>query len=306
MALGQGQASSSPSSLRYAIDPWPRTQAASNNASFKKEGMAGIVPIDNFRREAALLFKSIRLEDIDWIGSLQSGTFGGHWFGTPVTLTCSHIQQPSFAGSESFLLASHLRLLHPNIQTVCGAAMDHFPQVIVSESLEGSLAEVIVAAHDVSYLTEYEQLSNAIEIVSAVCYLHQLDRPCTHCNIKPSNILVRSMTMKLRLESVHLLDRFLSEGPVSDPRYLAPERSSRADETCARSSMKSTVFSLGLTLIEMFTGYSPESYQDERQSLLQHIDSRNRHQLCSGMTDVNPACRLSAKVCLERLRVQLQ
>eukprot|EP00118_Oscarella_pearsei_P017647 m.176831 g.176831 ORF g.176831 m.176831 type:complete len:118 (+) comp39148_c0_seq19:837-1190(+) len=80
MALGQGQASSSPSSLRYAIDPWPRTQAASNNASFKKEGMAGIVPIDNFRREAALLFKSIRLEDIDWIGSLQSGTFGGYSF----------------------------------------------------------------------------------------------------------------------------------------------------------------------------------------------------------------------------------
>eukprot|EP00118_Oscarella_pearsei_P017652 m.176860 g.176860 ORF g.176860 m.176860 type:complete len:127 (+) comp39148_c0_seq29:886-1266(+) len=45
-----------------------------------REGMAGIVPIDNFRREAALLFKSIRLEDIDWIGSLQSGTFGGYSF----------------------------------------------------------------------------------------------------------------------------------------------------------------------------------------------------------------------------------
>ena len=66
------------------------------------------------------------------------------------------------------------RLHHPNIVRVCGAIMrPGLPFQIVSELLEGSVSEVINAAHTSdSYLSTYEQLSIAVETTSAITYLH--------------------------------------------------------------------------------------------------------------------------------------
>ena len=175
------------------------------------------------------------------------------------------------------------RLHHPNIVRVCGAIMrPGLPFQIVSELLEGSVSEVINAAHTSdSYLSTYEQLSIAVEMTSAITYLHELPlRPYVHGDIRPTNVLVtRDMRVKVAdLGSAHLLDSSLSSGPMS-ALYVAPER---LPPTSQRSSLPSDVYSLGVSLIEIFTGVTP--IPEERSNQLRRLMNRDElHTICSRM-----------------------
>ena len=177
------------------------------------------------------------------------------------------------------------RLHHPNIVRVCGAIMrPGLPFQIISELLEGSISEVMDAAHSSgSYLSNYEQLSIAVETTSAITYLHKLHpRPYVHGDIRPTNVLVtRDMRVKVAdLGSAHLLDSSLSTGPMS-PQYVAPER---LQPMPAHSSLSTDVYSLGVSLIEIFTGLAP--IPDERNGQLSRLLEVNRvqlHKICVRM-----------------------
>ena len=81
------------------------------------------------------------------------------------------------------------RLHHPNIIRVCGAVMeDGISFQIVSELPEGSVSEVIDAAHSSPcYLSQYEQLSIVVQMTSAVAYENGLHpRPYVHADIRPN------------------------------------------------------------------------------------------------------------------------
>ena len=172
------------------------------------------------------------------------------------------------------------RLHHPNIIRVCGAVMeDGTPFQIVSELLEGSVSEVIDAAHlSPCYLSQYEQLSIVVQMTSAIAYLHGLHY--IHADIRPTNVLVtRDMKVKVAdLGAAHLVESSKSAGPLS-PQYLAPER---MPPTLARSSLPSDVYSLGVSLIEIFTGVGP--IREQRNGQLMPLRNRRRlHVICSRM-----------------------
>ena len=175
------------------------------------------------------------------------------------------------------------RLHHPNIVRVCGAIMrPGLPFQIISELLEGSVSEVMDAAHfSGSYLSTYEQLSIAVEMTSAITYLHELSpRPYVHGDIRPTNVLVtRDMRVKVAdLGAAHLLDSSKSAGPLS-PNYLAPERMA---PTSGHSSLPSDVYSLGVSLVEIFTGVGP--IPEERSGQLSDLVNRAQlHEICSRM-----------------------
>ena len=176
------------------------------------------------------------------------------------------------------------RLHHPNIVRVCGAIVrPGLPFQIITELLEGSVSEVIDAAHLCgSYLSNYEQLSIAVDMTSAITYLHELyRRPYVHGDIRPTNVLV-TMDMRAKvadLGSAHLLDSSRSSGPMS-ALYVAPER---LPPTGERSSLSSDVYSLGVSLIEIFTGVGP--IPAERSCQLSRIMNRAKlHAICLRMT----------------------
>ena len=179
------------------------------------------------------------------------------------------------------LTASRLR--HPNIVRLFGAmTKPGLPFQIVSELLEGSVSELIDAAHSSgSYLSVYEQLSIAADMTSAIAYMHELlPRPYVHGDIRPTNALVtRDMKAKISdLGAAHLLDSSESTGPLS-PYYSAPERKA---PTSGPSSLPSDVYSLGVALLEIFTGVAP--VPEERSSQLSRIMNRSRLvMICSRM-----------------------
>ncbi|XP_065840577.1 uncharacterized protein [Oscarella lobularis] len=198
------------------------------------------------------------------------------------------------------------RLHHPNIMVVCGAVMtEGAPLQIVMELLEGSVSEVIDAAHaSRSYLTIYEQLSIAMDMTSGIAYLHQIrPRPYVHGDIRPSNVLVtRDMKVKIGdLGAAHIIESSLSAGPMSPP-YLAPERAPLSGGTATSSTLSSDVYSMGVSLLEIFTGVGP--IPEERHTQLGLLANRsNLFVLCSRLISRDPAKRLSAQTCFETLKI---
>ena len=201
------------------------------------------------------------------------------------------------------------RLHHPNIMTVCGAVMvEGTPLQMIMELLEGSVSEVITSAHaSSSYLTIYEQLSIAMDMTSGIAYLHQIrPRAYVHGDIRPSNILVsRDMKVKVGdLGAAHLIESSLSAGPLS-LQYLAPERAPRSDGTAASSTLLSDVYSVGVSLIEIFTGAGP--VPEVRQTQLDALASRqNLFMLCSQLICRDPANRPPAQSCFETLKTEIE
>ncbi|XP_065844300.1 uncharacterized protein [Oscarella lobularis] len=240
--------------------------------------------------------------------NLGSGSFAGvsvgHWRGMSVAvkkineLIMSQRNEAMF--KQEVLVCS--RLHHPNIMVVCGAVMtEGAPLQIVMELLEGSVSEVIDAAHaSGSYLTIYEQLSIVMDMTSGIAYLHQMrPRPYVHGDIRPSNALVtRDMKVKIGdLGAAHIIESSLSAGPMS-PSYLAPERAGSA----ATSSMwSSDVYSMGVSFIEVFTGVGP--IPEQRHTQLDVLANRSDlFVLCSRLIGRDPANRLSAQTCFETLK----
>ena len=235
----------------------------------------------------------------------------GEWRGMPVAVKKIHeliTNQRNIAMFQQEVLVSS-RLHHPNIMTVCGAVMtEGVPFHMILELLEGSVSDVIDAAHAFgSYLTIYEQLSVAMDMTSGISYLHQIrPRPYVHSDIRPSNALVtRDMKVKVGdLGAAHLIESSLSAGPLS-PQYLAPERRPRSNGTSASSTLSSDVYSVGVSLIEIFTGIGP--IPEVRQTQLDALANRPRlFMLCSRMIDDNPANRASAQLCFNSLKTEYE
>ncbi|XP_065842585.1 uncharacterized protein [Oscarella lobularis] len=243
---------------------------------------------------------------------LGTGSFAGvsvgQWRGMTVAVKKIHdliTSQRNVAMFRREVLVCS-RLHHPNIMIVCGAVMaEGAPLQIVMELLEGSVGEVIDAAHaSGSYLTTYEQLSIAIDMTSGISYLHQIrPRPYVHGDIRPSNVLVaRDMKVKVGdLGAAHLIESSLSAGPMSPP-YLAPERTLHSGGSGTISTLSSDVYSMGVSLIEIFTGVGP--IPEERKTQLDALAVRlNLFMLCSRLIGRNPANRISAQRCFETLKI---
>ena len=148
------------------------------------------------------------------------------------------------------------RVHHPNIVSSCGAiTASGVPLHLVMELLEASLTEVMdVSRSKDRYLSFREQIDLSVDCLCGMLYLHELQPPLLHGDIRPTNVLVTAMLeAKIGdLGTAHVMGGSLSYGPVSLD-YVSPERMPGSDNTAIHNTKEADVCSLGVTLAEIFT-----------------------------------------------------
>ncbi len=162
---------------------------------------------------------------------------------------------------------------HPSILRVFdeGIYYDKNPFIVMEylpQTLRTAMKSPIFLAWKISY---------AMQLLSALDYLGELDPPVVHRDIKPENIFIKGQSCVLgdfglikRLDNDDEQDKEIlkeSLGVGMPRRYRTPDLVSylRGD---AKLTSKSDVFQLGLVISELFTGKNPtKPYQNFTDSL---------------------------------------
>ena len=152
--------------------------------------------------------------------------------------------------------ADHPNLLRP---LYFGVSHDdsHQPYLTLPFCKSGNINKMI------GQITENEAWKLIRDTASALAYLHAMNPPIIHQDIKPANILIGndgyyklsdfgvSIQVRSTITKMTEADKsYLSAGTIS---YMAPEKFS-SDH---RPIMANDIYSLGATVYEMLTGYLP-------------------------------------------------
>ena len=149
--------------------------------------------------------------------------------------------------------ASHKNLLRPLFFATC----ENRPYLILPYCEQGNIGKMI------GRMTEEEAWKLIRDCASALAYLHAMNPPILHQDIKPANILLSdngdymltdfgvSTQAKQSLSRVSNQEKdLLSAGTIS---YMAPERFSKQNLPI----MANDIYSLGSTVFEMLSGMLP-------------------------------------------------
>ena len=234
----------------------------------------------------------------------------GHWCGIAVAVKTFHenLRLPGLAPMCMKELIDCTQLHHPNIVRIYGVVMsNNTPIQIVMELLQGSLSDLMKAARTCKrpqYLSFREQIDIAADITAAIMYMHRLClQPYVHCDIRTTNVMItRDMVAKVSdLSTSRLINSSTSLGAMSY-EYCAPQKMPRSDSSTASSTRESDIYSLGVTLTELFTALSPDPSEREKQ--IRKIVNPDLLELCLQMTCIKPTERPGAEKFLASLTKQ--
>jgi hypothetical protein len=148
-------------------------------------------------------------------------------------------------------VSAHFKARHPNIVHLFGACDDVDNLMIITEHMAGGdLASALCASADVvGWNARGKTL--ALQVATALNYLHALEPPILHLDVKPTNVLLTADLATAKLADLGLA-RANMQSRVSvhgcTPAYAAPEVMMRR-----RVNEKADIFSFGIVVYELVT-----------------------------------------------------
>ncbi len=145
------------------------------------------------------------------------------------------------------------RLSHPNNVTIYETGSDHELEYIVMDYAEGESLETYTDPDEL--LTEWEVLEIGIQVADALAFAHE--RQVIHRDVKPSNIIYDRESGKVKVTDFGIAcltdsSRTRTGTVLGTPSYMSPEQAAGK-----RLDGRSDLFSLGVTMYQLFTGRLP-------------------------------------------------
>jgi serine/threonine protein kinase len=207
-------------------------------------------------------------------GEIGRGTFGtvfkGEWARTPVAIKRIKVRRPNMIQSAlNSEVRIHSMLRHPNIVQIMAVAMEKNELFIISEFVDGSNLEDLLFSSDEVHLLPTTKNSIALQCAQAVAYLHALNPPVIHRDIKPANVLVSRINHAVkicdmgisRIKAIQTMYQSSVSGIPGTPSYMAPECLLNKE----KATIHSDIWSLGCTLLEMYTEKECWEIEDDTQ-----------------------------------------
>lgn len=196
---------------------------------------------------------------------------------------------------------------HPNIITLHGSAEIRGMTFIIMDLMAGTVRDLLDSHPRLSWHTK---MSLAIQLMQGIAYLHRLNETrfsreaIVHQDIKPANLLVDSLSgssgtrlkiadfgiaMQMNQVTLPFLGKIYAEIQQGNAGgtlfYVAPEVYTALCQRKASTELKSDVFSAGIVLWEIATGFKPQrtfkeiakgrlaAFQDEKRDEKKRVSS---------------------------------
>lgn len=217
----------------------------------------------NLEPSLAMDWLEISWDDLRVKERVGAGSFGtvhrADWHGSDVAVKLLTIQDFHDDQLKEFLreVAIMKRVRHPNVVLFMGAVTKQPHLSIVTEYLpRGSLYRLIHRPAAGEMLDQRRRLRMALDVAKGINYLHCLNPPILHWDLKSPNLLVdKNWTVKVcdfGLSRFKANTFISSKSVAGTPEWMAPEflRGEPSNE-------KSDVFSFGVILWELVTMQQP-------------------------------------------------
>ncbi|XP_010914324.1 serine/threonine-protein kinase CTR1 isoform X2 [Elaeis guineensis] len=213
----------------------------------------------------AMDWLEISWDELEMKERIGAGSFGtvyhAEWHGSDVAVKVLTYQDFGEDQLKEFLreVAIMKRVRHPNVVLFMGAVTKHPHLSIVTEYLpRGSLYRLINRAAAGEILDLRRRLRMALDVAKGINYLHCLNPPIVHWDLKSPNLLVdKNWSVKVCDFGLSRFkpNTFISSKSVAGtPEWMAPEflRGEPSNE-------KSDVYSYGVIIWELLTMQQPWS-----------------------------------------------
>lgn len=176
------------------------------------------------------------------------------------------------------------RAKHRYIAPLLGIGLGARPCLVSPWYENGNLADFISRNPELSVS---DKLRLVFQTAEALAYLHSLEPPITHGDIKPSNVLINDK-IEAQLSDFGLSQLLqdstettaVSAGPIGTKGYQAPELIFGG--TC---TLKTDVFALGSCLVTAISGYAPfQNLNGPRTVLALNKGQLPSHEMHPGLT----------------------
>ncbi|XP_074576572.1 serine/threonine-protein kinase CTR1 [Curcuma longa] len=217
----------------------------------------------NLEPSLAMDWLEISWDELDIKEQIGAGSFGtvfrAEWHGSDVAVKVLADQEFHNDQLKEFLreVAIMKRVRHPNVVLFMGAVTKHPHLSIVTEYLpRGSLYRLIHRAAPGEILDRRRRLRIALDVAKGINYLHCLNPPIVHWDLKSPNLLVdKNWSVKVcdfGLSRFKANTFISSKSVAGTPEWMAPEflRGEPSNE-------KSDVYSFGVILWELFSMKQP-------------------------------------------------
>ncbi|KAL5714373.1 hypothetical protein ACHQM5_016342 [Ranunculus cassubicifolius] len=219
----------------------------------------------NIEPSLAMDWLEISWDELQIKERVGAGSFGtvhrAEWHGSDVAVKVLTIKEVHDNYMKEFLREVSImkRVRHPNVVLFMGAVTKRPNLSIVTEYLpRGSLYRLINRASAGEVLDKRRRLRMSLDVAKGINYLHCLNPPIVHWDLKSPNLLVdKNWTVKVcdfGLSRFKANTYISSKSVAGTPEWMAPEflRGEPSNE-------KSDVYSFGVILWELVTMQQPWS-----------------------------------------------